>query len=578
VLVVIRVALALAGADRTELPAGRDLRTSGLGDELRLAAEDTGRRVADVGAVPAGADAPSHLGDVGLRQVRVRAGRAALQAGEAFVDAAGQHIAVELGGPGVRLKHLLRQRHSAVTIPGLLATESQLTDESLGELRDSLTGEVLGPSDREYERARLCFNLLIDRRPAAIARCVDGRDVAAALSFGQEHDLEIAVRGGGHNPAGHCAVDDGLVIDLSRMRNVEIDAEACIAHSEGGATWLDFDTATQGHGLVTPGGVVGSTGVTGLTLGGGIGHLTAQYGLTCDNLVGAELVTPAEGIVSVSEEENPELLWGLRGGGGNFGVATRIEMRLHPLERVIGGKLTYSGEGVREALRIFLEVDRRAGNELSCQTQLVVDESLTPGLEVVPCYAGSGGHREDLANLRSAPGLVGDTVREQGFLDQQRIFDPGYGVDRNYWKGHFVRELPEELIDALIERMTLLDRPPGEILIESLRGAPKEVDPESSALGYRDAAFNVSVMASWTDPAHDEEGIAWARETATAIEPYSVSGGYANYMQADEPLDRVRAAFGPDSFARLQSLKSRYDPDNVLHRNQNIPPQGRTMA
>jgi FAD/FMN-containing dehydrogenase len=453
-----------------------------------------------------------------------------------------------------------------------LATESDLTDENLRELRGSLAGDVLAPGDREYDRARLCFNLLIDRRPAVIARCVHAKDVATALAFGQERDLEIAVRGGGHNPAGHCAVDDGLVIDLSRMRNVEVDPEARIARSEGGATWLDFDSATQVHGLVTPGGVVGSTGVTGLTLGGGIGHLTAQHGLTCDNLVGAELVTPAEGVVRASEEENPELLWGLRGGGGNFGVATRIEIRLHPLQRVVGGKLSYSGDGVHEALRTFLEVDSRAGNDLSCQAQLVLDESLTPGLEVAPCYTGSDGEPEELAALRSTPGVFSDTLREQGFLDQQRIFDPGYGVDRNYWKGHFVRELPDELIDELIERMTLLGRPPGEILIESLHGAPKDVDPDSSALGYRDAAFNVSVMASWTDPAHDEGGIAWARETAAVIEPYSVSGGYANYMQADEPLDRVRAAFGPDSFARLQSLKSRFDPDNVLHRNQNIPP------
>jgi FAD/FMN-containing dehydrogenase len=378
--------------------------------------------------------------------------------------------------------------------------------------------------------------------------------------------------GAGHNPAGHCAVDDGLVIDLSRMRSVEVDAGARVAISEGGATWLDFDAATQQHGLVTPGGVVGSTGVIGLTLGGGIGHLTAQHGLTCDNLIAAELVTPAGERVRASGEENPELLWGLRGGGGNFGVVMRAEFRLHPLERVVGGKLSYSGDGVREALRTFLAVDSRAGSELSCQAQLVLDESLTPGLEVAPCYTGSDSEPEELAALRSAPGLVGDTVREQSFLDQQSIFDPGYGVDRNYWKGHFVRELTDELIDTLIERMTRLGRPPGEILIESLRGAPKDVDPNSAALGYREAAFNVSVMASWSDPAHDDEGIAWARETAAAIEPYSVSGGYANYMQADEPLERVRAAFGPDAFERLESLKARHDPDNVLRRNQNIPP------
>jgi FAD/FMN-containing dehydrogenase len=445
--------------------------------------------------------------------------------------------------------------------------------ESIEELREALTGDVLEPSDREYERARLSFNLLIDRRPAAIARCVDAEDVATALAFAQANDLEIAVRGGGHNPAGHCAVDDGLVIDLSRMRNVEVDPERGVAISEGGATWLDFDAATQQHGLVTPGGVVGSTGVTGLALGGGIGHLTAQHGLTCDNLIGAELVTPAGERVRATDEENPELLWGLRGGGGNFGVVTRATFRIHPLERVVGGRLEYAGEEpVREALRRFRDVATDGPGDLSIQAQMITDESVTPGLVVVPCYTGSGGEPGDLGVLRSFAGLVNDGVREQTFLDQQRVFDPGYGVDRNYWKGHFVRELTDELIDELVGRMGALGRPPGGILFESLHGGPKDVDPDSAALGYRDAAFNISVMASWEDPALDDEYIAWDRETAASIEPWSVSGGYANYMQADEPLDRVRAAFGPENFARLQALKSRYDPDNVLHRNQNIPP------
>jgi FAD/FMN-containing dehydrogenase len=444
--------------------------------------------------------------------------------------------------------------------------------ESLTEFRDSLSGDVLTASDREYERARLCFNLLIDRRPAAIARCVDAEDVAAALAFGQAQGLKIAVRGGGHNPAGHCAVDDGLVIDLSRMRGVEVDPDARLAISQGGATWLDFDAATQAHGLVTPGGVVGSTGVTGLALGGGIGHLTAQHGLTCDNLVAAELVTPRGEVVRARDDENPELLWGLRGGGGNFGIATWLEFRLHPLERVIGGRFEYAGDGVRDALLAFRDVDARAGSDLSCEAQLTVDESLGPELVVAPCYTGPDADPKELRALRSAPGLVNDGVRSQTFLDQQRVFDPGYGVDRNYWKGHFVRELPDELIDELLGRMTALGRRPGAILIESLRGAPKEVDPDGAALGFRDAAFNVSVMAGWTDPVLDDEHIAWAREAAAAIEPWSVSGGYANYMQADEPMERVRAAFGEEAFDRLRALKSRYDPDNVLRRNQNIPP------
>jgi FAD/FMN-containing dehydrogenase len=274
----------------------------------------------------------------------------------------------------------------------------------------------------------------------------------------------------------------------------------------------------------------------------------------------------------VSTNDDPELLWALRGGGGNFGVATRLTFRVHPLERVIGGLFEYAGDGVRDALLTFRDVDARAGNDLSCQAQLTVDESLTPELAVAPCYTGSDPDPEELRALRSAPSLVNDAVRSHSYLDQQVVFDSGYGVDRNYWKSHFVRELPAELIDELIARMTALGRPPGAILIESLRGAPKDVDPATAALGYRDAAFNVSVMASWLDAELDEQQIAWARETAAAIEPWSVSGGYANYMQADEPLERVRASFGADAFDRLRAVKSRYDPANVLRRNQNIPP------
>ncbi len=441
------------------------------------------------------------------------------------------------------------------------------------ELADELKGDVLVEGDREYDRARLCFNLLIVRKPAAIARCVDADDVAAALAFGQEKGLEIAVRGGGHNPAGHCSVEGGLVIDLSRMRNVEVDPDGRIARSGGGATWLDFDAAVQQHGLATPGGVVGSTGVTGLTLGGGIGHLTAQFGLTCDNLVGAELVTPAGEVVRAGDGGDPELLWGLRGGGGNFGVVTRGEFRLHPVETVVGGRLEYEGEGVGEAMRRFRDLATDGLHDMSVQFQLVPDADAQPKLVAAPCYTGEGDEPEALADVRSAPGLANDGIRRHGFLDQQRVFDPGYGVDRNYWKGHFVRELPDELIDILIGAMTSLGRPPGGILIESLHGAPKDVDPSTAALGFRDAAFNISVMASWEDETLDEEHIAWSRETAAAIEPWAISGGYANYMQADEPLERVRAAFGADSFDRLQALKRQYDPGNVLRRNQNIPPQ-----
>jgi FAD/FMN-containing dehydrogenase len=277
-------------------------------------------------------------------------------------------------------------------------------------------------------------------------------------------------------------------------------------------------------------------------------------------------------VVRVSPDENPELLWGLRGGGGNFGVATRLEFQLHPLRGVLGGLLSYAGTGIGDALRRFRDLAAHAPRDLSCQAVIALDGSLAPTLIVAPCYTGPDADPEELRALRTAGGLVDDGVRAHSFLAQQHVFSSGYGVDRNYWKGHFVRELPDELLDVLLERMGALGRPPGQVLIESLHGAPKDVDPAGAALGYRDAAFNISVMAAWLDPALDEQSIEWARAAAAALEPWSVSGGYMNYMQADEPIERVRAAFGDEAFKRLQTLKRRYDPDNVLHRNQNIPP------
>ena len=447
-----------------------------------------------------------------------------------------------------------------------------LVERDLSDLRQSLAGAVITPDHSAYDVARRCFNAAVDRHPAVIVRCLGAGDVATAFDFARSHGLDVAVRGGGHNPAGHCAIDDGLVIDLSAMRRVEVDAAAGVARADGGSTWLDFDAATQAFGLVTPGGVVGSTGVCGLTLGGGIGHLTAQHGLTCDNLVGAELVTPDGSVVLAGREENAELLWALRGGGGNFGVATRLDFRLHPVDNVVGGVLEYRGDDVRDVLRAFRDVVARSPRNLSCQAVISIDESLTPAVLVAPCFTGSDGAPAELDVLRSAPGLVMDGVREQTFLEQQLVFDSPYGENRHYWKGHFVRELSDDLIDELVARIVEFGRPPSHVLVESLHGAPKDADGDLSALAYRQAAFNVSAMAVWADSSDDAAHLEWARSTAAAVEPWSLGGGYANYMQADEPLERVRAAFGAAAFDRLQGLKTQYDPTNVLRRNQNIPP------
>jgi FAD/FMN-containing dehydrogenase len=448
-----------------------------------------------------------------------------------------------------------------------------MEDGAKGELQQSFAGRILTSDDSDYDAARRCFNALVDHRPLLIARCRGASDVATALDFARARGLEVAVRGGGHNPAGHCVCEGGLVIDLSELRQVEVDATGRLARAGGGATWADFDTATQTAGLVTPGGVVVTTGVGGLTLGGGIGHLTAQHGLTCDSLVGGEVVAPNGDAIEVSEDENEELLWGLRGGGGNFGVVTRLDFRLYQLEDVVGGVLEYRGESVRDVLRRFRDLVAGSPGNLSCQAVLGLDDMQESVLVVAPSYTGSGGDPEELATLRSLPGLVSDDVRAHTFLDQQRLFDSPYGENRHYWKGHFVRELPDELIDELVDCLVERGRPSDHVLIESLHGAPKETDPGHGAVGFRGAAFNVSAMATWQDAGLDDVHIAWARETAAAIEPWSWSGGgYVNYMQADEPIERVRAAFGAEAFDRLQALKRRYDPTNLLRRNQNVPP------
>jgi FAD/FMN-containing dehydrogenase len=454
--------------------------------------------------------------------------------------------------------------------------------DDLAELSRSIKGVAIGPTDPGYELVRGCFNALVDRRPAVMVRCRDAGDVATALDFARSQGLEVAVRGGGHNPAGHCVLDGGLVIDLSLMRDVTVDPGARTASSQGGATWLDFDSATQAFGLVTPGGVVGSTGVAGLTFGGGIGHLTAQLGLTCDQLLGADIVTPDGQVVSAGEDGDAELLWGLRGGGGNFGIATELRFRLHPLERVVGGRLTFAGkEGVTEALRRYRDVCATAPSDLSCGGLLATDPASGEVVVIIsPCYTGSAADTDELRALREGPGLVQDGVREQSFIAQQHVFNPPYGEDRAYWKGHFVRELPDELIDTLVARMGAMGkRSPGQILLESLHGAPHDGGDGEAALGFRGAAFNISAMGTWLDPALDDEYIAWTRETASALEPWShTGGGYVNYMQADEPIERVRAAFGADRFERLQAVKAKYDPENVLRRNQNIPPAQATPA
>ena len=432
---------------------------------------------------------------------------------------------------------------------------------------------MLLPSDDAYAGARTPFNALVQRRPAMIAQCLSAGDVVAALDFARSNGLPVSVRGGGHNVAGHAVCDGGVMISLEHLNRVEVDPTSRIARASGGTLWRDFDDASAKHGLAAPGGTFGTTGVGGLTLGGGIGFLLGRFGLSCDNLVGTQVVTADGRVVEASADENADLFWGIRGGGGNFGVATRLDYRLHPIGDVVGGMLIYAIDGARQVIRGFRDEMATAPDDFTMQMMLTRDAGTgAPVAIVIVCNSGPDEEPPALRRLRESPHLLEDRVARIPYRKLQAMLDMPFGL-RNYWKGHFVRELPDELVELLVESYGALGWPPGALLIEALHGAATRVAPDATAVSFRAAPFNISAIAVWEQPEQDEAEIRWARETAASIEPWSVTGGgYVNYMQHDEPLDRVRAAFGPEKFERLRALKRAYDPRNVFNHNQNIPP------
>ena len=445
------------------------------------------------------------------------------------------------------------------------------------ELAAAFRGQVLDRTHPEFELARAVFNGAIDRRPAVIVRPLDAADVAVAVDFARTAGLALSVRGGGHNVAGHGVCDDGVMIDLRLMREVRVDPVEQIAEAGGGATWIDFDPACQRHGLATPGGTFGTTGVGGLTLGGGLGHLMGRHGLTLDNLLQAEVVTAGGDILLADEATNGDLFWGLRGGGGNFGVVTRFIFRVHELPPVTGGVLVYDFDRAREVLRGARDAAAGTPDELTTFFLLGRDRATGQRIALVSvCWTGSSEDaRSRLEALRSLPGLLVDAVRPMSYLQLQSIFgEIPFGL-RHYWKGHFVTGLPDELIDFVVEHYARRTSPLGAVLIEPLHGYATRVPDGATAFANRHAAFNLSGLSVWDSPTDDEEQIAWARAFAEGIEPHSSrGGGYLNYMARDEPLERVEAAFGAEKFARLRELKRAYDPGNLFRQNQNIPPAG----
>jgi len=438
-------------------------------------------------------------------------------------------------------------------------------------------GTILGPGDGDYDQARTLFNAMIDRRPAVIARCASVADVQKAVNAARNTGVALAVRGGGHNVAGNALCDGGLVIDLTGLRKVTVDPVRRRAWAEGGATWADFDAATQAHGLATTGGAVSSTGIAGLTLGGGIGWLMRKHGLACDNLASVDLVTAAGTVVRASTGEHPELFWGLRGGGGNFGVATAFEYRLHPVATIYGGLVVHPFPRAMEVLQFYRDFAARAPDEVTVNAVLLTGPDGQPAVGIAGCHCGSLAEGERVMKPLKT---FGPPVMDQmgpipyGAGLQKMIDGPfGYGM-RNYWKSNFLNRLDDALFGALIEAYAGVPSPRSAILIEQGGGAVAAVSPDETAVNFRDAPFNLLIVSMWTDAADDAANRDWARALFEASRPFDAAQAYVNYLgaEADDGGERIKAAYGPDKYARLARLKAHYDPGNLFRLNQNIPP------
>ncbi|MGH2428586.1 MAG: FAD-binding oxidoreductase [Candidatus Limnocylindria bacterium] len=445
-------------------------------------------------------------------------------------------------------------------------------NQALASLSEELRGPLVLPGSDGYEAARLVFNGMIDRRPELIAQCRGASDVKAVIDYARAHDLPVAVRGGGHNVAGHGTCDGGVLIDFSGMRTVRVDAHSNTVRADPGCNWVDFDVENAVHGLATTGGTVGSTGIAGLTLGGGLGFLMGSYGLTCDNLVSADLVTASGEVLTVSERDNADLFWGIRGGGGNFGVATSFEYQLHPVGTLLAGLVLYAEDVARQALELFREVCSTAPDELSCAFVMLTLPDGPKVAAIAACYNGPIPDGERLVEpLRTLGPPVDDGIRPMRYPEVQRIFaEIPFGL-HNYWKGHFLREMTDDVVSATMEAFDTMTSEHSAILIEAPHGAVGRVLADATAFGQRDARFNASALAIWEPSEDPDRHVEWSRTYADAIAPFA-SGGYFNYLGHDASADDVAAAFGQERFKRLVNLKTKYDPTNMFRFNQNIRP------
>ncbi len=465
----------------------------------------------------------------------------------------------------------------------LEAVSGRFSRADADALDRAMNGAVLRPASDGYDEARTIWNAMIDRRPSLIARCESTADVKHAVDFARDHALVLSIRGGGHNIAGNAVCDDGLMIDLSRMNSVRVDPEARTAAVGPGATLGDVDRATQQHGLATPTGINSTTGIAGLTLGGGFGWLSRKHGLTADNLIGAEVVTADGNIVRASAEEHPDLFWALRGGGGNFGVVTEFVFRVHDVgPELLSGLVVYPLEQAKEALRRYREIAAGFADDTAVWCVL----RLAPPLPFLPeevhgkpvivfalCHAGDPDDgRRAVEPIRHLGTPYGEHIGVQPFTAWQQAFDPLLAPGaRNYWKSHNFTELTDGTIDLLVRYASEVPSPHCEIFIGQLGGQINRVAPESTAYSHRDAEFVVNVHGRWETAAEDDRGMGWARDFYNDAAPFATGGVYVNFMTAEE-TERVGAAYG-SNWDRLVEIKRRYDPDNLFSMNQNISPR-----
>lgn len=444
---------------------------------------------------------------------------------------------------------------------------------SLLDLRQRHRGPVIEPGDTGYDPARQTFNGMIDRRPEVIVRPLDVADVVAAVEFAGEADLPIAVRGGGHSVAGHCVGDGSLVVDLRLMRGAVVDREAQLVTCGGGSLWDDVDPPCQRAGLAFPGGTFGDTGVGGLTLGGGIGHLIGMYGLTLDNLVAATVVTADGSVVTASDKESPELFWALRGGGGNFGVVVDFTFGLHPVGRLLGGLLHYELDDAHEVVRTWRELMAVAPDNLTCFAMVSRSTiaGARSGADVSVAYFGEIEEGlEAIAPLLDGPVPVANGVRPMYYAELQDIFGRmPFGL-RNYWSGRFLLALPDDAV-ALTVRHVADAEAEAQVLLEPIYGAAARVSPEATAFAGREAKYNATFTGAWVDPGNDERQIARARAYSSALAPWATGGGYVNYV-SESVGDSLETEYGTQRFQRLREVKRQYDPDNRFRFNHNIAP------